>query len=136
MEARISFSKNGETPFQQLLGHNKEILEKWNALSNVLSEDSLLSADLKEQIRRSLAQQNQCEYCKAKEKPDLSKLDESTSLAAAFAEVMLKTNGSPGNSTVQLLKTTFTEQQISELCAYICFTIASQWFGAALGLKP
>ncbi|MED1488525.1 carboxymuconolactone decarboxylase family protein [Bacillus smithii] len=136
MEARISFSKNGETPFQQLLGHNKEILEKWNALSNVLSEDSLLSADLKEQIRRSLAQQNKCEYCKAKGKPDLSKLDESTSLAAAFSEVMLKTNGSPGNSTVQLLKTTFTEQQISELCAYICFAIASQWFGAALGLKP
>lgn len=25
----ISFSQNGSTPFQQLLGHNKDILEKW-----------------------------------------------------------------------------------------------------------
>jgi len=135
MKANISFSNHGETPFQKLLGHNTAILEKWNHLSNVLSGDSSLSADVKEQVRRSLAQQNKCEYCKAKGKPNM-KLDESTSLAAAFAEAMLKTNGAPGDRSIQILKNTFTDQQISELCAFICFTIASQWFGSTLGLKP
>lgn len=30
--ARITFSQEGLTPFQQLLGHNKYIMEKWTSL--------------------------------------------------------------------------------------------------------
>ncbi|GAE02658.1 hypothetical protein CBO05C_2348 [Clostridium botulinum B str. Osaka05] len=30
--ARITFSQEGLTPFQQLLGHNKYIMKKWTSL--------------------------------------------------------------------------------------------------------
>ncbi len=57
---RISFSTNGDTPFQQLLGYNPSIMESWNTLGTNLEGDGCLSAPLKEQVRRVLAQQNGC----------------------------------------------------------------------------
>jgi alkylhydroperoxidase family enzyme len=134
--ARISFSSNGETPFQRLLGHNRQIMELWNQLGDLLGADGTLSAELKEQVRRTLAQKNGCEYCKAKGKPEPHLFDEKTSLAVAFAEVFLKQRGSIYESVFQVLKQSFSDQEISELCAFISFTTASQYFGAMLGLKP
>ena len=61
--AGISFSQNGLTPFQQLLGHNKGILEKWVSLEDCIYSSDTFSAELKEQVRRTLAFHNGCEYC-------------------------------------------------------------------------
>ena len=69
--ARISESNYGGTPFQKLLGHNKNVMEAWSGLGDVLEQDGVLSANLKEQVRRTLAQGNGCEYCKAKGKPEI-----------------------------------------------------------------
>ncbi|GMB10149.1 AhpD family alkylhydroperoxidase [Thermolongibacillus altinsuensis] len=134
--ARISFSLHGETPFQQLLGHNRQIMELWNQLGNLLGADGALSAELKEQVRRTLAQRNGCEYCQAKGKPEPHLFDEKTSLAVGFAEVFLKQRGAIDESHFSILKKEFSDQEISELCAFICFTTASQYFGAMMNLKP
>jgi hypothetical protein len=48
--ALISFSQNGLTPFQQLLGHNKDILEKWISLEECFFGRDTLSAKLKEDV--------------------------------------------------------------------------------------
>ena len=64
--ALINYSNIGKTPFQQLLGHNENILKSWNDLANLLSDDGALSKELKEELRRILAQENGCLYCKAK----------------------------------------------------------------------
>lgn len=133
---KISFSTNGETPFQQLLGHNPPIMEAWNTLGTNLESDGCLSAQLKEQVRRTLAQQNGCEYCKAKGKPDPSSYDEKTAIAVGLAEVFLKQRGKIQDSIFNIVKVTFTEKEISELCAFICFTTASQYFGSILSLEP
>ncbi|WP_336883638.1 carboxymuconolactone decarboxylase family protein [Priestia koreensis] len=133
---RISFSTNGDTPFQQLLGHNPSIMEAWNSLGTNLEGDGCLSAPLKEQVRRVLAQQNGCEYCKAKGKPDPQSYEEKTAIAVGFAEVFLKQRGQIEDSIFTILKDTFNEQEISELCAFICFTTASQYFGSILSLEP
>jgi len=85
--ANISLSSNGSTPFQQLLGHNTNVMSAWNNLEDILGGDNSLSASLKEQVRRTLAQKNGCEYCKAKGKPNPDEFDEKTSLAVGFAEV-------------------------------------------------
>lgn len=132
----ISLSSNGSTPFQQLLGHNTNVMSAWNNLGDVLGEDNSLSASLKEQVRRTLAQKNGCEYCKAKGKPNPDVFDEKTSLAVGFAEVFLKQRGRINESFFHVLKETFTDCEISELCAFISFTTASQYFGAMLSLKP
>ncbi|KLV32349.1 MULTISPECIES: carboxymuconolactone decarboxylase family protein [Priestia] len=132
----ISLSRNGSTPFQQLLGHNTNIMSAWNNLGDVLGGDNSLSASLKEQVRRTLAQKNGCEYCKAKGKPNPDEFDEKTSLAVGFAEVFLKQRGEINESFFHVLKEVLTDREISELCAFISFTTASQYFGAMLSLKP
>ncbi|HZH59998.1 MAG TPA: carboxymuconolactone decarboxylase family protein [Metabacillus sp.] len=134
--ARISESKYGETPFQKLLGHSREILICWNQLGNELEKDGSLSAHLKEQVRRTLAQKNGCEYCKAKGKPDPKLFDEKISIAVGFAEVFLKEKGEISDTQFNVLKKFFSDVEISELCAFITFTTASQYFGAIMKLEP
>ncbi|WP_044640127.1 carboxymuconolactone decarboxylase family protein [Risungbinella massiliensis] len=133
--ARIVESSFGETPFQRLLGHNKEVMEAWSHLGGMLEKDALLSSKLKEQVRRTLAQSNGCEYCKAKGKPDPDQFDEKISLAVGFAEVFLKQKGDLSDSIFNILRESFTEEEISELCAFIAFTTASQYFGAMMKLE-
>lgn len=134
--ARIMESNLGKTPFQRLLGHNKDVMEGWNQLGDVLEKDGLLISQLKEQVRRTLAQSNGCEYCKAKGNPDPDKFNEKTSIAVGFAEVFLKQKGDIDDSFFDILRDCFTEEEISELCAFISFTTASQYFGAMMKLKP
>ncbi|WP_270181310.1 carboxymuconolactone decarboxylase family protein [Alkalihalobacillus sp. CinArs1] len=134
--AIIQKSDVGNTPFQKLLGHNPDVMKAWSALGDELENDGVLTSTLKEQVRRTLAQQNGCEYCKAKGKPDPSLFDEKTSLAAGFAEVYLKQNGDVSSSIINVLKESFSEEEISELFAFICFTTAQQHFGALMKLQP
>ncbi len=68
--ARIKESEFGLTPFHRLLGHNKEVLNGRNKLGEVFEKDMYLSPRLKEQVRKTLAKCNGCEYCKAKGKPE------------------------------------------------------------------
>lgn len=133
--ARIIESNFGESPFQRLLGHNREVMKGWSYLGDVLEKDGLLSAELKEQVRRTLAQNNGCEYCKAKGKPEFDKFNEKISIAVGFAEVFLKQKGDISNSTFDILKECLSEGEISELCAFIAFTTASQYYGAMLRLE-
>ncbi|MFA9555832.1 carboxymuconolactone decarboxylase family protein [Evansella sp. AB-rgal1] len=134
--ARIKESNFGDTSFQRLLGHNLEVMQGWCYLGNVLEKEGLLSAELKEQVRRTLAQKNGCEYCKAKGKPELNKFDEKISIAVAFTEVFLKQKGEISDSSFKILREYMTEEEISELCAFISFTTASQYFGAMMKIEP
>ncbi|QAT43386.1 carboxymuconolactone decarboxylase family protein [Aminipila luticellarii] len=132
--AGISFSQNGLTPFQQLLGHNKDILDKWVSLEDCIFSSETFSAELKEEVRRTLAFNNGCEYCKAKGAPSESITDLQTQLAAYAANLSgQKTHISPDE--FRPLKETFTDSELSELLALICFITACQRFGALLGLE-
>lgn len=132
---RINYSDYGETPFQQLLGYNKQLTEKWNSLGDILSSKGTLTEELKEQVRRVLAFGNKCEYCMAKGKPNKDIKDERMSTAMAFAEIFLHHRTSINDATFDVLRSVFNEREISELCAFICFTTASQQFGAIMNLK-
>ncbi|MDI7741773.1 carboxymuconolactone decarboxylase family protein [Lysinibacillus fusiformis] len=134
--ARITESDFGETPFQRLMGHNQKVMEGWSHLGDVLEKDGFLTSMLKEQVRRTLAQGNGCEYCKAKGKPDAASFDEKTSVAVGLAEVFLKQKSDIAESSFDVLREYFSEEEISELCAFISFTTASQYFGAMMRLEP
>ena len=135
MMARMNESEFGETPFQRLLGHNTDVLNRWNQLGEVLEKDMNLSSHLKEQVRRTLAQSNGCEYCKAKGKPEPHVFDEKTSIAVSFAEVFLKQKGNISDAQFNRLKECLSSAEISELSAFITFTTASQYFGAIMKLE-
>ena len=129
----IPLHEKGATPFQQLLAFNEHILSSWNQLGEVLEKDGALSAGLKEEIRRKLAAQNGCEYCRAKGQPNPEQ-DEKTAVCTCFAEAFLATKGRTSPRVTAVLKDYLSDTEISELLAFICFTTASQYFGALMQL--
>ncbi|WP_336046266.1 carboxymuconolactone decarboxylase family protein [Solibacillus ferritrahens] len=132
----IKINTIGDTPFQQLLGFNQQVQEQWSSLGETLEKDGFLSATLKEQVRRILAQENGCQYCKAKGKPDPLLYDEKTAICTGFAQAFLKTKGHTPLNVTLVLKKYLSDEEISELLAFISFTTASQYFGALMQLLP
>jgi alkylhydroperoxidase family enzyme len=133
--ARITFSQEGLTPFEQLLGHNKEILEKWSSLEECIFNSNTFTPELKEQLRRTLAFNNGCQYCMAKGKPSNQITDSKILIATKIADIVSK-NHIIDDKHFNLLKNEFSDKEISELLALICFITASQKFGALLDLQP
>lgn len=133
--ARITFSKDGNTPFQQLMGHNKNLMKQWSSLEESFLLSNTFTTELKEEVRRTLAFNNGCEYCMAKGKPSNNILDSKILLATKIADFISK-NQAIDDTYFSILKNEFKDNEISELLALICFITASQKFGALLDLQP
>jgi alkylhydroperoxidase family enzyme len=134
--ARISFSHVGRSPFQNLLGHHPTILECWNALENAFFSSTTFSGEFKEEVRRTLAYLNGCEYCMAKGSPSEHIQDVRTLAAVNFAKRFCHDHRGISDQDIEELKRHFTEPEIAELCALLSFFCASQKFGASLALTP
>ncbi|WML33657.1 carboxymuconolactone decarboxylase family protein [Clostridium sp. OS1-26] len=132
---KITFSQEGLTPFQQLLGHNKDILEKWSSLEECIFNSNTFTSEFKEQLRRVLAFNNGCQYCMAKGKPSNQITYSKILIASKIADIVSK-NHIIDDKHFNLLKNEFSDKEISELLALICFITASQKFGALLDLQP
>ncbi|EJQ53628.1 Uncharacterized protein BWINRASL_01257 [Bacillus mycoides] len=133
---RITLSNIGDTKFQKLLGYNPDILNSWSTLENTLYSTGTLSAELKEQVRRTLAFGNECSYCMAKGKPDDIQKIEEISVAVTFALAFVHDQKAIDDNMFYILKQYWTEKEIVELCAYICFITASQQLGFLFQLQP
>lgn len=132
---RINFSENGSTPFEQLIGYNTKILNQWIILEECLWKDISIDAHLLEQVRRTTAFENGCEYCMVKGgKPQFDKSEIKVSLATAFAELFCKDHKSISDKHFQMMREYFSEAEISELCLFIAFTNACQKMGKIFNL--
>lgn len=67
---------------------------------------------------------------KAKE----SSFDEKEALAKSFALLVAENPKEIDEEIFKVLKEAFTDEEVSELLAFICFINASQTFGAVLNL--
>ncbi len=134
--ARISFSDVEESAFGQLLGHNPEILKSWRQLESVVYSAGTLGPELKEQVRSALAFGNGCEYCQAfGTRPADFQPDPKISVALAFTDLFLRDHTQIDDNVFAVLKEEFTDAQISELVAFVCFVSAGQRLGATLKLE-
>ncbi|WP_047865456.1 carboxymuconolactone decarboxylase family protein [Rubrobacter aplysinae] len=133
---RILFVREGATPFERLMGHNPQILARWSELEDTLLGPSRLGAELKEQVRRTLAFGNRCEYCMVKGMPAEEHLDRRQRLAVDFARQVVEDHLAVEDQVFTDLREHFVEAEIAELCALVCFLTASQRFGALLKLQP
>lgn len=135
MSTSIVLSGNGTSPFEQLIGHNPMILEKWNDLENSLFNDISLDPDLLEQVRRTLAMGNGCEYCMVKGgKPSFDEKNKRISFATAFAELFAVDHASIQQAHFEMLREVFSDKEIAELGTFISFITASQKFGKVMNL--
>lgn len=86
---RISPSEVGDTTADRVMGHRPEVLQAWENLKHsLLGPSSTLSPQLKEEVRRSLAQQTGCQFCASLGTPAPGHATRQESLAAAFADAV------------------------------------------------
>lgn len=57
---RIELSDYGHSPFEKLIGHNKIVLDRWIDLEVALFSETKLDKNLLEQVRRTIAFENEC----------------------------------------------------------------------------
>ena len=124
------------TPFQKLLNFNPTIQHLWGNISEELEKDNYLSAQLKEEVRKSLAQANGCLYCKAKGKPNPQSHDEKTAVCIGYAEAFLQSKGQTSPSVTNVLNEYLSKEEKDELLTFICFITASQYRGGLHQLQP
>jgi alkylhydroperoxidase family enzyme len=131
---RIPLSDVGTFKGDRMLGNRPELLQAWGDLEQVLvGPSSTLPPELKEQVRRTLAQEAGCEFCASLGRPDRDISDVRTSLAVGFAQMAAADHKEISDAQIQVLLDEFTVEQTVELLTYICFKFAGQMLGSLMG---
>jgi hypothetical protein len=60
--ARVSYTELGSTAFRRLVGHNPALLEAFQRMDQIITQQLSLPDELREEVRRHLAYENGCGY--------------------------------------------------------------------------
>jgi alkylhydroperoxidase family enzyme len=119
------------------MGQRPELLNAWENLRHaLLGPSSTLSAQLKEEVRRTLAQRTGCRFCASLGSPANDHASRQASLAVAFADAVASDHTAISNDQVNLLLTEFTVPVVVELLMWISFEYAGQLFGCLIADEP
>jgi alkylhydroperoxidase family enzyme len=119
------------------MGHRPELLQAWEHLKDAFAGPSAtLSPQLKEEVRRTLAQRTGCQFCASLGQPTEMHADRKESLAVAFADAAAHDHTAISDAQVRLLFEELTAPQIVELLMWISFEYAGQMFGCLIGDEP
>jgi len=132
--AHIEYSATGDSPLQKLLGHNPEVLKKWDLLLDTFYKFSSFDPALQEEVRRTIAYQIGCNQCMSYGCPSQNIQDPKTKVAVNFAKKMMQTHLPISKEDVEQLKKHFKDSEIAELCAFISFGTGYARFGASLSV--
>lgn len=134
---RVSPSAVGETTADRVMGHRPELLEAWENLKHaLLGPSSTLTPQLKEEVRRTLAQRTGCQFCASLGRPAEDHDSRKESLAVAFADAVALDHTAISEAQVNVLLDEFTVPQLVELLIWISFEYAGQLFGCLIGDEP
>lgn len=123
--------------FYGIVAHRPEILEAWAALDAALADgSSVLSGSLKEEARRTLAQDVGCVFCKSLGTPKESHPDRREALAVALADMIATDHRQIDASVMEALRAEFSEPELVELLTSLCFKYCSNIFGSMMDLAP
>jgi alkylhydroperoxidase family enzyme len=119
------------------MGHRPELLQAWENLKDAfVGPSTTLSPQLKEEVRRTLAQHTGCQFCASLGRPADTHADRQESLVVAFADAVACDHTAISDARVQLLSEEFTASQVVELMMWISFEYAGQMFGCLIGDEP
>jgi alkylhydroperoxidase family enzyme len=135
---RIAPADIQANPFDRALGNRPEILEAWSALDQtLLGPSSTVAVEVKEEARRALAQDVGCRFCATVGGlPATEHADPRATLAVAFADQLTADHREIDDSMFAALREEFTDEQIVELVAWLCFKFGANLFGALMQLEP
>lgn len=60
--AKVSYKTEGKNALRKILMHSPKLEAAWDFMSNTIQEKTVLSADLREQVRATLAVGRGCKH--------------------------------------------------------------------------
>ncbi len=93
-----------------------------------------LDRKLQEEVRRTVAYQMGCAYCMSHGCPTQIIEDAKIKAAVDFAKKVTQTQRQIAPLDIEILKEYFSDKEISELCAFICYGVGLARFGAVLNV--
>jgi alkylhydroperoxidase family enzyme len=118
------------------MGLRPEIAKSWTALDEAIRFSGALEPELKEEVRRMVAQQSGCLFCASLGAPQESYENPRWAAAVAYGKAFASNPVSVSEEDWQALSVRFNDTEISELTAWIAFMFAGEMFGAAMKLQP
>ncbi len=120
----------------RVLGRRPDVLKAFGRLDATLRFRGNLPMELLESVRRATASEVGCEYCASLGTPRTDIVDSREAVAVAFAQLVAQDPADITDGQFDVLREEFSEEEIVELVAYICFVaIAGQMFGAVMDLE-
>jgi alkylhydroperoxidase family enzyme len=124
----------------RVMGRCPEVLEAFGRLDATIRFRGRLGGELCEAVRQATAATVGCDYCsslgdgeQSRPGPEQARIG----LAVAFAQMVAEDPAGITDAQVDVLRETFSEEEIVELVAFICLvSIGGQMFGAVMGLEP
>src|SRR5690348_16426778 len=124
-------------PFYGVLANRPEILAAWaNLDATFFGPGSKLPGALKEEGRRTLAQDIGCVLCASYGAPDQAEPDAREALVIAVADQISKDHKQIDDSTFEALREEFDEAEIVELLSWLCFKLGANVLGALMSFEP
>lgn len=119
--------------FYGVLANRPEILAAWAELDKAFfGPSSRLPGELKEEGRRTLAQDIGCVLCASYGEPQQADPDPRHALVVALADQIGKDHRQIDDSTFEALREEFDEAEIVELLSWLCFKLGANVFGALM----
>jgi alkylhydroperoxidase family enzyme len=133
---RLAQATQRGTPYYNIMDHRAEIARKWRETDQLLRFDGVLDPQLKEEVRRELAQYTGCRFCASLGSPRQHHDDVRTAAAVAFAAAVAQNPRSVSDETFDTLREHFGAEEIVELSSWISFMYGAELFGAIMNLDP
>jgi len=134
--ARILESKLGKTPFKRIIGHNKEIYDKWVALEEEFFSHAALGSELLEQVRRVSAWGQNCKYWMSfSNPPDEVHQNKRITAAMSLVKQSIENPHKILDEEFKTLNSLFTKEELATLCSFIAFISGANKFGVIVGLS-
>lgn len=131
---RIVATSIGASPFRRIMSHRPEIAQDWGKLDELIRFTGVLDPELKEEVRRALAQTGGCAFCASLGEPKEHYDDPKVTAAVQFAAAVGRAPSAVSDAVWSSVRSLFSDEELIELCTWICFMYGSEMFGGLMRL--
>lgn len=128
-------TRNG-TPYYNIMDHRSDISRKWKEVDELLRFKGRLDPELKEEVRRAVAQLSGCRFCASLGDPKPGYDDARVAAAVRFGTAVARDPKSISDEDFDALRQHFSAEEIVELSCWVSFMYGAEMFGAIMNLDP
>jgi alkylhydroperoxidase family enzyme len=133
---RLAEATKDGTPYFNIMDHRSDIAKKWAEMDEFLRFSGLLDPDLKEEVRRAVAQESGCLFCASLGTPKAHYDDPRVTAAVEFGRAVAKSPANVSEAVFNAARAHFNPAELVELSMWVSFMYGAEMFGAIVKLDP